>query len=129
MSDTQEGLMTQFGNNPRCFLAVSARRPAPTLRGLFFQNDTMANYDKSADRGTQLIMKKFLPDRMEDLGITQYRLAQILDVNRSTVKRWFDGDVNISLHDFLRICGALNLNPYLVPKEGDDTPKNYEHFN
>lgn len=35
----------------------------------------------------------------------------------------------MSLENFLKICGALEIRPYLIPKEDDSNQMNYMHFN
>ena len=54
---------------------------------------------------TQIIQKQ------KEKGITNYRLAKMCDMDRSTIKRLYDGaydDVKLSV--VLRICKALDIN-------------------
>ena len=89
----------------------------------------MAKYELPAQRGIKLIMSKVIIPRMDEREITRYRMSKELGVHQSTIKRWLECTIDISLKDFLRICGLLEINPYLLPKENDDNPKTYEHFN
>ena len=43
-------------------------------------------------------------------GVSQYRLAQITGINRSTIKRYEEGAIkNISLNNLIKICKALSI--------------------
>lgn len=46
----------------------------------------------------------------ESKGISQYRLAQITGINRSTIKRYEENYIRkISFNNLLKICEALNI--------------------
>ena len=46
----------------------------------------------------------------ESKDITQYRLAQLTGINRSTIKRYEEGDIKkISLDNLIKICNALEI--------------------
>lgn len=47
--------------------------------------------------------------RKEELGVSDYKLAQVTGLNRSTVKRIFDGEVIPSIENFLILATALRL--------------------
>lgn len=48
--------------------------------------------------------------RMQDLSITEYRLAKMTGISRSFLGRWFKGEYRITLDRFLLICDALEIN-------------------
>lgn len=90
----------------------------------------MAKYDEPSDFAVKFIMKKVIIPRMEDRGVTRYKMAQELDVQQSTIKRWLEVDVKVSLHNFIRMLAYLELKPLFLPKEYDDTPDDGRvHFN
>ena len=76
----------------------------------------MGNFDNAANMGFDIQMK-FINDRMNILGITRYQLSKLIDVSESTLSNNFRRKTEMSHLTFLKICGALDLNPYLVPKE------------
>lgn len=78
----------------------------------------MASYDNSANVGSDMIFK-FIKERMKDKKITQKRLSELIGVNESTLIRNFKKETEMLLSTYLKICGALELNPYLIPKEMD----------
>lgn len=88
----------------------------------------MANFDNSADMGKQLIFK-FILERMEEKQITEFKLANIIGVPRSTLNRNFKGDTEMNISTFLKICGALEIQPFLVPKEISKTEFKRMFFN
>ena len=46
----------------------------------------------------------------EEKGITQYRLAQLTGINRSTIKRYEENSIKkISLENLMKICNALGV--------------------
>ncbi|CAL2106698.1 XRE family transcriptional regulator [Tenacibaculum sp. 190524A02b] len=78
----------------------------------------MASYDNSADLGRDVIFKIF-KDRMKEKKITQKKLSELIGVNESTLIRNFKKETEMLLTTHLKICGALELNPYFIPKEMD----------
>jgi plasmid maintenance system antidote protein VapI len=46
---------------------------------------------------------------MQERGLTNYKLAKISGINRSTIGRYLDGSLKISLDNFLIIVKALGL--------------------
>ena len=78
----------------------------------------MVSYNKSSDYGKQLIFN-FIKNRMKEKKISQHKLAQMVEMNESTLIRNFKGDFEMSLTTYLKICGALELRPYLIPAELD----------
>lgn len=46
----------------------------------------------------------------EEKGISQYRLAQLTGINRSTIKRYEENSIKkISLDNLIKICDALGV--------------------
>ena len=46
----------------------------------------------------------------EDKGISQYRLAELTGINRSTINRYENGSIQkISFDNLLKICEALEI--------------------
>ncbi len=88
----------------------------------------MSNYKNSSDMGYDLILS-FLSDRMEEKQITKYRLSKLTEIPESTISRYFSKKVSMSLTNFLKICGALEIRPYLIPKEDDSNKLNFINFN
>lgn len=88
----------------------------------------MENYNKSADIGMD-IMFSFIKKRMKDCKIPQYKLAQKIGISEATLIRNFSKDTEMSLRTYLKICGVLELNPYLIPKEIDKTKFIKMNFN
>ncbi len=88
----------------------------------------MASYDYSANVGSDIIFK-FIKERMKEKKITQKRLSELIGVNESTLIRNFKRETEMLLSTYLKICGALELHPYLVPKEMDRTEFERIFFN
>lgn len=82
----------------------------------------------AANEGEKLI-RQFIQERMKERGITQYRLSQLTDLAESTISRWLNGSSSISLNTYLKILGALEIRPYLIPAEDDDTEMQRMFFN
>ena len=75
------------------------------------------------------MIRKVVENRMAEKGITRYRLAQLTEINRSTIGRWLDGETSISVNNYLKILGALEIRPYLIPAEDDDNEMQRMFFN
>jgi DNA-binding Xre family transcriptional regulator len=88
----------------------------------------MANYNKAAEMGFDLQIT-FFKERMKDLKISQKKLADLIEINESTLIRNFKKETEMSHLTFLKICGALEINPYLVPKEMNNDEFQRIHFN
>lgn len=88
----------------------------------------MENYNMAAHEAEK-IYRKYIHERMKDINMTQYRLSQVTDLSESTISRWLKGESNITLNSFLRILGALEIRPYLIPAEDDDTEMQRMYFN
>jgi transcriptional regulator with XRE-family HTH domain len=53
---------------------------------------------------------KKIKEIREEKGISQYRLAQLTGINRSTIKRYEEGSIKkISLDNLMKICNALGV--------------------
>ena len=78
----------------------------------------MGIFDNSADFGKQMIFN-FIKERMKEKKITQYKLAQLTGIPENTLSQNFNNLSEMSLSNFLKILGALELNPFLIPKEID----------
>lgn len=88
----------------------------------------MANFDNSAEVGKQMIIK-FIIERMQEKNITRGKLAEIIGIERSTLNRNLDNETEISLSTILKICGALELRPFFIPAEIDQTEFQRVFFN
>jgi transcriptional regulator with XRE-family HTH domain len=73
----------------------------------------------SSDLGKQIIFD-FIKDRMKEKKITQLKLSELIEINESTLIRNFKGETEMLLTTYLKICGALDLRPYLIPSEIDE---------
>ena len=80
----------------------------------------MQSYNNSANMGSDFIFSYF-KDRMKEKKITQKKLCEMIGVSESTLIRNFKKETEMLLTTYLKICGALELNPYLIPKEIDKT--------
>lgn len=88
----------------------------------------MAKYDNSAKVAMDITFK-FLKDQMKEKGISQFQLSEIIGINESTLIRNFKKDTEMSLSTYFKICGALELQPYLVAKEDGEEMPNRINFN
>lgn len=51
-----------------------------------------------------------IKEARENKGMSQYRLAEITGINRSTIKRYEDNHIKkISLDNLIKICKALEI--------------------
>lgn len=88
----------------------------------------MENYNMASDAGLDIIFS-FFKERAKELKIPQYELAKIIEVDESTLIRYYKKESKMPLFVCLRICGALKLRPYLVPSEMDKTEMERMFFN
>lgn len=88
----------------------------------------MANFDNSAQVAIDLTYK-FLKERMEAMGISQYRLSKLTGISEGSLSGYFNKVNEMSLSNYFKICGALELQPYLVAKEDGDEMPNRINFN
>ena len=80
----------------------------------------MENYKNSSEVGQDLILT-YLKERMKYKKVSQEKLAEILQIGNTTLWRYFKKETPMPLGVYLEICGALELRPYLIPKESDNT--------
>jgi len=88
----------------------------------------MSDYNTSVEYGYNLVLKLF-KDRMEELSITNYKLSKLTGISRSTIGDYFSKKNEMSFKNQLKICAALEINPYWIPKELDDNQMQYLNFN
>lgn len=88
----------------------------------------MANFDNSAEIGEQMIIN-FLKERLEEKSMKQYQLSELTGISEDTLTRYFNRQTKITLQNLLKICGALELRPFLIPAEIDDTEFQRMFFN
>jgi len=62
-------------------------------------------------------IKEILKSRMEFLGYTNYELHKRSKVSQSALSRYFNGESDMTLSVFLKICDALQLRMSLTPNE------------
>ena len=80
----------------------------------------MKNYKQASKVGQQLIMS-YLKKRMKEKKVTIRKLVVILEVSEPTLIGYFKIKTPMPLGVYLEICEALDLRPYLIPSESDNT--------
>ena len=55
--------------------------------------------------------------RAKTLKFTNYKLSKETGISQSTISRYFNGEVKLSLTSFLKLCKALKLSMFLTPNE------------
>jgi len=88
----------------------------------------MENYKQASEMGQDLILT-YLKNRMKEKKVTQNKLAEILEVSVTTLIRYFKKETQMPLGVYLEICGVLELRPYLIPTESDNTEMQRMFFN
>jgi transcriptional regulator with XRE-family HTH domain len=88
----------------------------------------MGNYNTSSKIGKQMIFS-FIKDKMKEKKISQLSLSKLIDVSESTLVRNFKCETEMTLTTYFKICGALDLRPYLIPSEIDNSEMLYTFFN
>lgn len=88
----------------------------------------MGNYKQASIQGQEIILT-YLKKRMKEKGIFQKDLSKVLEVSEMTLTRYFKRQTPMPLGVYLEICGALELRPYLIPKESDNTEMMEMFFN
>tara|TARA_B100000809_G_C14643228_1_gene353098 strand:+ start:166 stop:432 length:267 start_codon:yes stop_codon:yes gene_type:complete len=88
----------------------------------------MANYKQASEMGQDLILT-YLKDRMKEKKVSKEKLAEILEIGVTTLWRYFSKKTPMPLGVYLEICGALDLRPYLIPSESDNTEMQRMFFN
>jgi DNA-binding Xre family transcriptional regulator len=80
----------------------------------------MENYKQASKVGQDLILTYF-SDRMKSKKINKEQLAEILEISVTTLWRYFKKKSPMPLSVYLEICAALEVRPYLIPTESDNT--------
>ena len=88
----------------------------------------MENYKQASKVGQELIMS-YLKKRMKEKKVTIRKLVLILEVSEPTLIGYFKLKTPMPLGVYLEICGALELRPYLIPSESDNTEMKRMFFN
>ena len=66
---------------------------------------------------------------MKEKNISQEKLAEILEISVTTLWRYLKNETQMPLGVYLEICVALELRPYLIPNESDNTEMKRMFFN
>jgi transcriptional regulator with XRE-family HTH domain len=66
---------------------------------------------------------------MKEKKITQLKLSELIEINESTLIRNLKGETEMLLSSYLKICGALELRPYIIPSEIDENEFKRLFFN
>lgn len=86
--------------------------------------------NKAAVERAKQLTHKFIFDRKKELNYSNYRIAVNGGMNRQIVDKYERNPLyNITIENYFRICGALNIRPYLVASEEDTNELFFEHFN
>ncbi len=80
----------------------------------------MKNYKQASKVGQELIMP-YLKKRMKEKKVTIRKLVVILEVSEPTLIGYFKLKTPMPLGVYLEICQVLDLRPYLIPTESDNT--------
>jgi len=80
----------------------------------------MKNYKQASKVGQELIMP-YLKKRMKEKKVTIRKLVIILEVSEPTLIGYFKLKTPMPLGVYLEICEVLDLRPYLIPTESDNT--------
>ena len=88
----------------------------------------MKNYKQASQIGQDLILTYF-SDRMKEKKISKEKLAELLEISVTTLWRYFKKKSPMPLGVYLEICGALDVRPYLIPAESDNTEMKRMFFN
>ena len=83
----------------------------------------------AAAKESQRITIKYWQECLDEDGHTRYWLSQKCGISQSMLSDYWAGKVDMSLINYYRICGALQLRPYLIPKELDKNQINNVGFN
>jgi predicted transcriptional regulator len=83
----------------------------------------------AAAKESQRITIKYWQECLDEDGNSRYWLANKSGVSQSLLSDYWTGKVDMSLLNYYRICGALELRPYLIPKEIDKNDINNYDFN
>ncbi|WP_233885307.1 helix-turn-helix domain-containing protein [Tenacibaculum piscium] len=67
----------------------------------------MERKTEKTEKVTNILL--FLKVRLKHKGITHYRLAEMLDVDKATLSRYFKQKIPIPLHVYIDICIILDM--------------------
>jgi len=88
----------------------------------------MENYKYAASEGQKLILN-FIKNRMIDKGVTETEICKVIGITQIELSSYFTNKTSLPLFIYLQILGMLELRPYIVAKEEDDTIMNRTFFN
>jgi len=88
----------------------------------------MENYKQASEVGQDLILT-YLKKRMKEKKYSQKKMCKTLDISVTTFIRYFKKETVMPLGVYLEMCGALELRPYLIPTENDNTEMQRMFFN
>lgn len=88
----------------------------------------MENYKEASKVGQELTMS-YLRKRMKEMKVRNKDLVLILEVSESTLIGYFKLKTPMPLGIYFEICGVLDLRPYLIPEEDDNTGMKRMFFN
>lgn len=91
-------------------------------------NDKNTDY-LAAAKESQRITIKYWDSCLEEMGKSRTWLSKKSGVPVTTLSDYWTGKSDMSLINYYRICGALELRPYLVPKDLDTNHFNHIDFN
>ena len=66
---------------------------------------------------------------MKEKSFTQATLAEEVGVSQSTLSRNLSGTTKFTIDTFLKVLGALEIKPFFIPAEMDDTEMQRMFFN
>lgn len=72
----------------------------------------MKNYNKIISHDMDLCFE-FIKDRMKELNIPQYKLAEMIGMAECTLIRNFKKETEMSFRNYIKICEALKLINYI----------------
>lgn len=76
------------------------------------------------------LTRAYIMEAMKERGLSNYALAKKAGINRQTIDTYVKNpSYNLTIESYFRICGALELRPYLIPAEVDNNTMNFEHVN
>lgn len=66
------------------------------------------------------IMGEFMRQRRINLGVSHEQLSMMTGIDLEDLEDFEDGGMALDLADFLQLCAALDLYPFIGEKESDD---------
>lgn len=80
----------------------------------------MGIYDNSANAGKEILFN-FIRERMKEKNLEHIELAKLIDINDSTLRRNLNNENEMSLSTLFKVLGALEIRPFFIPAEIDQT--------